>query len=63
MRKRASYVVAIRWIATEDDPTEVDLETVASTLTVCLVADLWGYTPHDVARAVVRFRLAGEVQS
>lgn len=56
--KRASYREAIEWIARNDDVDTLDEEAVSSYLTTGLVADLFGKEQSEVARAVVRFRLA-----
>jgi len=54
---RASYRRAIEIIALNDEPSDTDVDSVEGSLTVQLVADLWGYDSYKVARAVVRFRL------
>lgn len=56
--KRASYREAIEWIARNDDVDTLDEEAVSSYLTTGLVADLFGKEQSEVARAVVRLRLA-----
>lgn len=53
---RASYERAIGWIADNDEPGEYDIDTMASLISVVLVADLWGKDPARVARDVVNRR-------
>lgn len=63
---RRSYQDAIDWIAHNDDPDETDVETVRGTLTVGLVADLFGTSTSVVANDVVLARMLScesEVQS
>lgn len=54
--KRPTYVQALLWVALEDDPTELDEEQIRSTLTVGLVADLFGVTTEQVSKSVVLIR-------
>lgn len=56
MTMRASYREAIAWIAENDEPSFNEVEDIASTLTVLLIADLWRKEPEEVARAVIRYR-------
>ena len=54
--KRASYREAVAWIAWNDEPTEDDEEVVAGSISVILIADIFGVEPARVARDVVRHR-------
>lgn len=54
--KRASYRAAISWISTEDESAETDLGAIRDSVTVALVADLFGVDPDKVAAAVLRHR-------
>lgn len=57
--KRASYREAIAWIAGNDsdgEDTSFEVEVVSELVTTCLVADLFGKTPRQVATAIVAFR-------
>lgn len=54
--KRASYRAGVEHIALNDDPTELDESVVSATLTVGLLADLFGVDPERVAKDVIRFR-------
>jgi hypothetical protein len=54
--KRASYRFAVEWIALNDDAVEMDSEEVAASISVALVADLFGVDPEKVAADVIRFR-------
>lgn len=53
---RASYRKGIEWIALNDEALETDPEVVSSLPSVCMLADLFGKDPAEVAKAVVRFR-------
>jgi hypothetical protein len=53
---RPSYYRAVRWIAAEDDPVERDPEAIACTISVALVADLFGKTRDQVAADVLKNR-------
>ncbi len=55
MAKRAGYREAVEWIAHNDDHDLGD-EEVGYTMTVCMVADLWGKECFDVAEAVRKYR-------
>jgi len=50
------YRFGVEWIALNDDPIEADPEVISGTLTVALLADLFGKEPLAVARAVNRRR-------
>lgn len=54
--KSRGYRFAVRWIAAEDEPTELDAEAMHGQLTVALVADLFGVEVERVAADVVRRR-------
>jgi hypothetical protein len=54
--KRASYRNGIEHIALNDDPTELDESAVAGSISVGLLADLFGVEVERVAKDVVRFR-------
>jgi hypothetical protein len=56
------YTMAVEWVASEDDPLEMDPKVLAGTLTVCLVADLWGKPPALVAEDVVKVRVWTKLQ-
>lgn len=57
---RARYDYAIAWIAENDNPGDwpesMDPDALAGTMTVILVADLWGRPESKVASDVVRYR-------
>jgi len=53
---RASYRKGIEWIASNDEPEELDVDSVSSYISTMLLADLFGKDPDEVAKAVVRFR-------
>lgn len=58
---RPNYANAVAWIGANDEPSfcslEDDIETVATMISVALVADLWGYRPERVARDVINWRI------
>lgn len=56
MSKRASYREGVAWIALNDEPSDVDPDSVASYISTMLLADLFGKEPADVAKAIVRKR-------
>ena len=58
--KRASYRHGIRWIAENDEPNDLDVETVAFYVSTLLLADLFGRDNYEIARAIVRERERGE---
>jgi hypothetical protein len=47
---------AIQWIALNDEPSELDAEVVAESISCLLVADLFDKEPIEVARTVVKHR-------
>lgn len=53
---RPTYKAAIQWVAYEDNPTELDVDTVANSITVALVADMFGVILGRVAADVVKLR-------
>lgn len=55
------YEKAIEWIALNDEPTILDWNEVSHMVSVCLVADVFGFSTDRVAVDVVKFRKAHEV--
>lgn len=57
----ASYRHGIQWIAQNDEPADLNPESVSGYISTLLLADLFGKEPVVVAAAVVRKRqqLAG----
>lgn len=53
---KPNYDQAVTWIALNDDAGELDVYTVYSTISVGLVADLFGIPTAQVARDVVEYR-------
>jgi hypothetical protein len=49
---------AVRWIAENDEPTELDPFVIAEQISVLLVADVWGKDPGEIAMGVVNFRFS-----
>lgn len=54
--RRKLYDDAVEWIAHNDEPTITDVEEMAGIISVVLIADLFGKTPAQVARAVIKIR-------
>lgn len=54
--KRASYKFGVAWIALNDDEAETDLETIASQISVVLLADLFEVEAAKVAAHVLKLR-------
>ena len=54
--KCRGYRFAVQWCADNDEGAERDPEVVAETISVSLVADLFGVTTDKVARDVLRLR-------
>jgi hypothetical protein len=64
--KRPSYREAIAHIALNDnpgDPDALDAEAIEGTISVGLVADLFGVDRSNVARGVVNYRVKREKES
>jgi hypothetical protein len=53
---RARFADAIHWIAGNDETGESDPAVMEQLCTVCLVADLWGRSPWEVAVLVLKHR-------
>ena len=61
MRPR-SYAYGVKWIALNDNPDNHNIRDVYKTISVCLLADLFGVTPTHVASDVVDCRMRIEFQ-
>lgn len=55
--KRASLNAGIEWIATNDDPTELERATVAGQISVQLLADLFEKDATDLAQRIISYRM------
>lgn len=53
---RPSLKAAIEWVALNDDPSEMDQEVVIETITVGMLADLYGKTTSEISRRIVKIR-------
>jgi hypothetical protein len=51
------YRYAVAWIARNDEPAELDEESVATFISVLLLADMSDNNPDKVAKDVVRLRV------
>lgn len=60
--KRQGYRFGVEWIALNDDPLALDAEAVEATISVALLADLFGKRAMDVASDVIRFRERARVR-
>lgn len=58
--KRASFTQAVKWIAFNDEPGEKDEQQIADSVTVMLIADIFGRPAQEVGRRVLRERIADE---
>jgi hypothetical protein len=56
MPRNPTITEAYEWIALNDEPDELDPEVVAETISVQLIADIFGRTPEHVGRKVVNLR-------
>jgi hypothetical protein len=54
--KIPTYQKAVAWIVHNDEPNELNLEVIAGFISVCLVADLFGFSTGKVANDVLFFR-------
>ena len=61
--KRPSYRAAVHWLAMNDDRDPETTEQIASLVTTCLVADLFGVTPERVADDVFEARIEEDEMS
>ena len=50
------YRKLINWIAGNDNPVDVDIDTISTNMTVCMVADCYNLTPFAVASDVLEKR-------
>jgi hypothetical protein len=55
---RASYRAGVRWIAENDEPLDMDVESIKGFISTLLLADLFHKDPMSVALAVLNERRA-----
>jgi len=56
-----SYKAAVQWIADNDNAGEdYSVEELSASITVVLVADLFGKSPEKVATAVLKMRIKND---
>ncbi len=55
-RKPARYLVGVVWIAANDEPEEMHVDTVAEMISTMLLADLFQMEPLAVAKDIVAYR-------
>jgi len=54
--KRASYREAVRWIADNDEPSDLEEQAIAHYVTTLLIADIFAVEPEKVAKDVAKQR-------
>jgi len=52
---------AIEWVAINDEPTDMDEETISEQLTVQLIADLFDKHPITIAERIIEWRERNDV--
>lgn len=57
IQNRTTYWQAVRWIAGNDEPAQLNWYDIKDMLTVVMVADLFQTNAEDVAKDVVTVRL------
>ena len=50
------YRSAVEWIAYNDEPSIVDRKQIAELVSVCLVADVFGVEPINIAKEIILIR-------
>ena len=55
-RKAAYWTDAAQWIADNDDPSDMDALAIAGTVTVLMVADIFGKSADEIAKHIVTLR-------
>ena len=55
----ASYRHAVEWIALNDEPEVLSVDDMEHMISVLLVADIFGRSSAEVARAVIHYRERG----
>jgi hypothetical protein len=55
---RAIYRAGVRWIAENDEPLDMDVESIKGFISTLLLADLFDKDPMSVALAVLNERRA-----
>ncbi len=58
--KRASYRHAVQWIASEDEPTSRDVESISQYISTLLIADIFAVELDKVANDVLKYRQTHE---
>lgn len=54
--RRASYRNGVDWIAMNDEPEDLDPDSVAGYISTLLLADLFGKPASEVAHDIIRVR-------
>jgi hypothetical protein len=50
------YCMALCWAADENEPEDMDPDSVESDMFTMMIADVWGLAPEDVAAEIIRLR-------
>lgn len=56
MARKTRYQRAVEWIAYNDEPNEYDEDEIAGFISTCLVADMFGKDPMQVAQDICAFK-------
>ena len=54
--KCKGYRFAVEWVAFNDDAVVLDISSIAESISVCLIADLFSITAFKVATDVLKLR-------
>ena len=56
MKRWKGIQFALRWIADNDEPSDLDPESVAGYISTILIADCTDHDPKDLAQSIVNIR-------
>jgi hypothetical protein len=51
-----TYRAAVKWVAENDEPHQMDVEEISSSISVLMISDLFKVDSEKVAKAIVRIR-------
>lgn len=54
---KPKYINAIQWVAFNDDPSVLNVKQIEESITVQLIADVFGKNSLDVARDIYQLRI------
>lgn len=55
--KSRGYRFGVAWIGENDEPNDLDPDTIDGYVSTLLLADLFGKDPKDVANDIVKYRM------